>query len=881
MSAGRVKKAARRMKNGYAILIGAGLLLLTGLGARAQSVCDEAVAIPEAEKRYATGNFDEVVSLLKSCTDKGFGESGRIQAYKLLSMTYLAIDSLAQSGRAIEQLLALNPKFEPDFSSSPRYKALVQQVRDSREQVVQVTSVSKRAENLLYAPATVVVLTSRDFEQRGYQTIEQLFHDLPGFDMMRGNGVVYSIFYQRGYRSDNNDRMLILIDGVEENDLVSNQVVLSPQYALSDVDRVEIIYGPASTLYGANAFTGVINIITKSFRNQPGPARKLGVTAQTHVGTHNAQYLDGVVSARTADVALSITARAYRATGRDLSQYPEWNYQPRTAADYTGLLDLTGAAAQKYLSTPLPASDFYTVDYQPGTTTPSAIRLTAAGADRAAQLDNRLFGNKVQGNPVEFSDQKMDRLIRGKLEFKDLTISYLDWKTNEGITPWYTNRTLVPAGGNPRWITHNRAASITYTKKFSEKFQILNLASSLLHEIDGGTNLVTYNGYYNKKLSFRELVADSGARSLTTYQYRVSTQFRNELRLFWSPRYDLDLNGGIEGRSGLIQGNYLTSTTGFADETGALQRSSILPGGNNFRTLDAGVYGQATYRPLQGLKLVAGLRMDYNRVRRTGGYGTVTNPRLAAIYAYRKFVLKLIYAQAFKDASFLQKYGTTTTRSLANPALQPERVRNFEGSLYFQATKRLSASVVAYQSAYSNAVGAATVPLDNGQTTQQFQAIGSRRIWGLQAEGSYKGSPVTIWWNATYTSPVDRITNLRVSDIASYMANAGGEYQLGKLSIYLSGNWVSERLTGAGTSGSSNPQQRFDAFLTLNTNLTYRNLLPGLTVQATVNNLLDKEYFVPGIRAADVYLFASRLPQDRRFFSLGAYYTLPAADGSR
>ncbi|WP_201981925.1 TonB-dependent receptor plug domain-containing protein [Hymenobacter rubidus] len=872
----------------YTVLTVVAVLWL-GLAGPVRAQCDEAVAIPEAEKLYGTGNFDDVFGLLKPCVENGFSESGRIQGYKLLSMTYLAIDSLEQSSHAIARLLVLNPNFEPDFSSSPRYKALVTYVRNTRDQVVQVTSVSKRAENILYAPATVVVLTSKDFEQRGYQTMEQMLHDLPGFDVIKGNGVGYSNFYQRGYRSTSNDRTLILIDGVEENDLVSNSVLLSPQYALSDVDRVEIIYGPASTLYGANAFTGVINIITKSFRSQLGPTRMLGVTAQTRAATYNTRYLDGVLSARTPDVAVSITGRVYRSSSRDLSEYPEWNYQARTAADYGTSLDMTGTdpatgayKAQQYIQknsllTRFPNSNLFTVDYLPNVTpaTATAIRITPQGAAKAATLDNKLFGNSVKGNPVGFQNDKFDWLIRGKVEFKDLTISYLEWQTDEGATPWYTNRMTVPAGSNPRWITHDRASSITYAKQFSNRFQILNLASFLTHEIDGATNLMTYNGYYNNKFSFLELARDSAARAITTYQYRISTQLRNELRLFWSPLENLDLNGGFELRSGLIQGNYVTSVSGFADETGTVSTASAVLGGNNFRTRDLGFYGQATYRPIKALKLVAGIRIDNNKVRDNGGYGTVSNPRLAAVYSLGKFVLKGIYAQAFKDASFLQKYGTTTARALANPTLEPERVRNFEGSIYFQATQQLSAAIVAYHSSYNNAVGTAQAFLPNGTPTQQFQPLGSRRIWGLQAEGGYKATQLNIWWNATYTNPIDSPTGLRISDIADYTANAGADYQWHKLSLYLSGNLVGARKTGAGTSGSNNPQQNFDPFLILNSNLTLHNVINGLSLQASVNNLLDKEYFVPGIREADNILIASRFPQDRRFISLGAYYTFP------
>jgi len=93
---------------------------------------------------------------------------------------------------------------------------------------------------------------------------------------------------------------------------------------------------------------------------------------------------------------------------------------------------------------------------------------------------------------------------------------------------------------------------------------------------------------------------------------------------------------------------------------------------------------------------------------------------------------------------------------------------------------------------------------------------------------------------------------------------------------------VSARKTGAGTSGSFNPQTRFPAFFVLNSNLTYHNLVNGLSLQLSVNNLLDNDYAVPGVREADNTLYTSTYPQDRRYISVGAYYTLsPKGSGQR
>ena len=123
---------------------------------------------------------------------------------------------------------------------------------------------SKKAENVLKAPATVIIITEEEIINRGYIDVEQVFHDLPGFDISKGQGANYSNLYQRGYRSIMTDRTLLLVDGVEQNDLVSDNAQISRQYPLSNIKRIEVIYGPASTMYGANAFVGVVNIVTKT-----------------------------------------------------------------------------------------------------------------------------------------------------------------------------------------------------------------------------------------------------------------------------------------------------------------------------------------------------------------------------------------------------------------------------------------------------------------------------------------------------------------------------------------------------------------------------------------------------------------------------------------
>ncbi|MCP4147342.1 MAG: TonB-dependent receptor, partial [bacterium] len=128
---------------------------------------------------------------------------------------------------------------------------------------VEVTTASKTAQSLAKAPATLLVITEQMIKDRGYHHLEEILHDLPGFDFNKGFGVNYSTIFMRGYRSANSDRFILLYDGILENDIWKQTNWISRQYPVSQIKQVEVLYGPASALYGTNAFSGIINVITK------------------------------------------------------------------------------------------------------------------------------------------------------------------------------------------------------------------------------------------------------------------------------------------------------------------------------------------------------------------------------------------------------------------------------------------------------------------------------------------------------------------------------------------------------------------------------------------------------------------------------------------
>ncbi len=135
---------------------------------------------------------------------------------------------------------------------------------------VKVYTPTKKSEKRHLAPATVVVITRQQIRERGYETLEDALRDLPGFDLVHVQGTWPTIWAQRGLYGDENKRTLVLIDGIVENNLLEGSVLGGPQYSLNGVERIEVTYGPGSALFGANAFSGVINIVTMRGRQLQG-----------------------------------------------------------------------------------------------------------------------------------------------------------------------------------------------------------------------------------------------------------------------------------------------------------------------------------------------------------------------------------------------------------------------------------------------------------------------------------------------------------------------------------------------------------------------------------------------------------------------------------
>lgn len=128
---------------------------------------------------------------------------------------------------------------------------------------IEVTSVSKKGEQLSDAPAAIFVITQEDIRRSGVTSIPEALRMAPGVEVARIDANKWAVS-ARGFNSRFATKLLVLMDGRSVYSPVFSGVWWDIQDTLlEDIDRIEVIRGPGATLWGANAVNGVINIITK------------------------------------------------------------------------------------------------------------------------------------------------------------------------------------------------------------------------------------------------------------------------------------------------------------------------------------------------------------------------------------------------------------------------------------------------------------------------------------------------------------------------------------------------------------------------------------------------------------------------------------------
>jgi len=266
------------------------------------------------------------------------------------------------------------------------------------------------------------VLTGKQLEERGIRYLGDALRFVPGVAVSRSGGV--GGLTQIRIRGAENNQVLVLIDGVEVAPANNGELDLG-SIQITDIERIEVIRGPQSALYGSNAAAGVISIITRR-----GRRNDVEVGATTEGGSDGTTLVSGYVAGGGADWDGSVSTSFRRtegfniATGTDDDEGERdgdrnLTFNAKGNADLTDALSVGGVFRVVSRDSEFDAQNFpFPPDATSGLVTDSdnvtdATDLSLAAFGQYAMLDDAL----THTLRFEYSDNILDSLVNGVSTF--------------------------------------------------------------------------------------------------------------------------------------------------------------------------------------------------------------------------------------------------------------------------------------------------------------------------------------------------------------------------------------------------------------------------------------------------------------------------------
>jgi outer membrane receptor for ferrienterochelin and colicin len=172
-----------------------------------------------------------------------------------------------------------------DHPTAPELKRLSLEDLMNLE-VKEITTASKLPEKETAAPGMVYVIDKNDIKLRGYANLKDVLRDLPGMETVENDFSEFGTLVPVRGISGNN-KIVVLVNGMRINPPGGENLPLRSDFSVRDVEQIEVIYGPGSTLYGRDAVSVVINVKTKE------PGESLNAEADIAAGLNNSHEAFG------------------------------------------------------------------------------------------------------------------------------------------------------------------------------------------------------------------------------------------------------------------------------------------------------------------------------------------------------------------------------------------------------------------------------------------------------------------------------------------------------------------------------------------------------------------------------------------------------------
>ena len=645
-----------------------------------------------------------------------------------------------------------------------------------------VTSISTGSETPTDKAASIVtVITSSDMEAMGARDIDEVLETVPGLHVGR-NPITYIPKYNfRGITSTHTAQTLILINGIPVSSLyLGHPSLVWGGMPIKAVEKIEVIRGPGSALYGADAFAGVINITTKGAKDIP--KGEVGVTA----GSFDSK--GGWVSYGNRETSVDV--------GFTL-EYNETNgFDETINADAQSLFDsFTGAGASN---------------------APGGVNTGKEMIDMRLELgqEDWTFRLGYQGRDAVEAGAGVAQALTPSSKFSSDRI-------NTDFTYFFNNL-------SPDWKLSTRA-SYYYNDQQVEKDNIL---------FPAGTNTVYPLGTFPSEPLFPNGAIGNPEFREEQARFNVDGQYngfqnhivRAGVGYFWGDIYEVTEQKNF-GDTVLPDGTVLplTPRPGGLEEVGDTAEA-FLPEKDRTST---SLYIQDEWLFADNWALTTGVRYDdYS------DFGDTVNPRLALVWATTDSITtKFLYGRAFRAPSIAELFVTSNPVSLGNPDLDPETIDTYELGFSQQISANLLYSANVFYYEIDDFI---SFVLDTSSGAQQAQNVGQRKGRGFEYEMTYKPTQsVKLLGNYAYQKSTNKDSSEDTGEAPNNTVYARAEWEVfSDWHFNTQVNWIGEQKRAEGDNRSNVPDYTTVDFL-----LRKDNVIPELDISLSVKNAFDEKVF--------------------------------------
>ena len=258
-----------------------------------------------AEQDYNIGRLEEAQQQLNS--KLAFFPNSLLQsAYRLLALCSLGLDDNDKAETYTRLLLEENPYYSTTINDPQRFIDMVERIKSGHQATI--TTASSQAESLSEVPVPTTLITEDMIRNCGANNLQEVLAAyVAGMNVVDCNDDIN--IAMRGIYSNGQEKILIMLNGHRLNSYATN--IAAPDYSISldKVHQIEVLRGPASSLYGGVALTAVVNVITKQGADVDG------IEARAGVGNYGQLQGGLVFGKRYFDLDIMVWGHLYKSKG--------------------------------------------------------------------------------------------------------------------------------------------------------------------------------------------------------------------------------------------------------------------------------------------------------------------------------------------------------------------------------------------------------------------------------------------------------------------------------------------------------------------------------------------------------------------------------------